>query len=222
MSNEYDIRQSYISAYSDAFKDMNGVRPRHIDFDTIPLEELAQMVDDIYEQYKSFDFEEFYGPDYGKPYEPPPPSEEELFAQQQAKSDAELGVDSEFDLMPKHQGMGRVKEEMKITESELKALIGEAVKKRLASLKEAPESGTSVPNGESVASFIMEFNSHINKMIEDTKKLADKGEALIETNLLNHPEVGTRNELLIQHVGMLRSVANSLATIFERIRRFAS
>lgn len=222
--NDEALRNELGSIISDLFKDMNGVRPRHIDFANTPIEELQRYADQLQAEYEVFDFNDFYGPEYGKPREEEPLSPEQIFAFQQKASDEELGHDDPHDLLPKHIGMGKLGkmgESMKITETELRSLINEAVAKKMASISEAKgEPGTDVPNGKGVAAFVMEFSSHINKMVEETKALADKGEALIETNLLNHPEVGTRNELLIQHVGMLRSISNSLATVHERIRRF--
>lgn len=224
MNDEESVRNELSSIISDLFKDMNGVRPRHIDFANMPIEKLQQYADQLQAEYEVFDFNDFYGPEYGKPREDEPLTPEQILALQQQASDEEIGHDEPHDLLPKHIGMGKLGkmgESMKITEQELKALIGEAVAKKMASLTEAKgEPGTDVPNGKAVAEFVMDFSSHINKMVEETKALADKGEALIETNLLNHPEVGTRNELLIQHVGMLRSISNSLATVHERIRRF--
>lgn len=222
-SSEEEIRSGYIYYILDAFKDMYGMRPRHINFNKMSVGELEKMADAIEQEYQSFDFGKMYGPEgeeFPRKVEAPVPSDEELALIAQRASDAELGQDTEYDLMPKHVGMGKMGESMKITESELKALIRESIAKKLALKEASGEPGTNVPNGKAVADFVMEFKAHINKMVEDTKSLADKGEKLIETNLLNHPEVGTRNELLIQHVGMLRSIANSLATVFERIRRF--
>lgn len=118
---------------------------------------------------------------------------------------------------------------MKITEQELKQIVSEAVTKKLTeaglvkskTLKEASESGTSVPDAKAVVAFTKECDDLISEMIEKIKALADKGEELIEPNLLNAPETGTRNELVIQRVGSLRTMANGLSTFFERMRRFS-
>lgn len=107
---------------------------------------------------------------------------------------------------------------MRVTEAQLKKLIGEAVAKKLATLNE--ESGVQVPDAKGVVAFTKKFDDLINKMIEETRALADEGEGLIDSNLMNHPEVGTRNEWVITRVGMLRTIANSLATTFERVRRY--
>lgn len=108
---------------------------------------------------------------------------------------------------------------MRITEKDLKKLVNEAVAKKLASLLKE-ESGTQVPDAKNVVAFTKKFDDHITKMIEETRALADEGEGLIDTNLMSHPEVGTRNEWIITRVGMLRTIANSLATTFERVRRY--
>lgn len=110
---------------------------------------------------------------------------------------------------------------MKVSEEQLKKLIHEAVAKKLAVLKEeSGEEGTLVPSAKNVVAFSKKFDDLMTEMIEKTKALADEGEGLIDTNLMNHPEVGTRNELIIGKVGMLRAIANSLATTFERVRRY--
>jgi hypothetical protein len=119
---------------------------------------------------------------------------------------------------------------MKITEQELKQIVSEAVAKKLTeaglvksktSLREASDAGTSVPDSKKVVAFTKECDDLITEMIEKIKALADKGEELIEPNQLNTPETGTRNELVIQRVGSLRTMANGLSTFFERMRRFS-
>lgn len=109
---------------------------------------------------------------------------------------------------------------MKITENDLRKLVNEAVKKKLQEASDTAEPGTVVPSAKSVVAFSKKFDDLVTKMIEDVRTLADEGEALIESNLTNHPEVGTRNELLIGKIGILRAIANSLATTFERVRRY--
>jgi hypothetical protein len=108
---------------------------------------------------------------------------------------------------------------MKITETELKKLVKEAVDKKLATLKE--DAGTDVPSAKGIVAFTKKFDDFLTKTIEEARKLADDGEALIDSNLLNHPEVGTRNEMVIHRVGMLRTIANGMSTFFERVRRFS-
>lgn len=117
----------------------------------------------------------------------------------------------------------------KITEQELRALIDEAVAQKLSALKEGKllkeaddpksEPGTMVPSAKAVVAFSKKCDDLITKMIEEIRKLADDGEELIDPNLLNAPETGSRNELVIHRVGMLRTTANGLATFFERVRR---
>lgn len=108
---------------------------------------------------------------------------------------------------------------MQITEKELKKLVAEAVEKKLANLKE--DSGVEVPNAKAVVAFAKKCDDFITATIVEARKLADEGETLIDPNLLNAPETGTRNELVIHRVGTLRTIANGLATFFERIRRFS-
>jgi hypothetical protein len=117
----------------------------------------------------------------------------------------------------------------RITEQELRALIDEAVAQKLSALKEGKllkeaddpksEPGTMVPSAKAVVAFSKKCDDLITKMIEEIRKLADDGEELIDPNLLNAPETGSRNELVIHRVGMLRTTANGLATFFERVRR---
>lgn len=111
---------------------------------------------------------------------------------------------------------------MKITQNQLKKMISETVAKKLATLKEADEkdNGMAVPDAKDIVAFTKKFDDHFTDIIVKTKALADEGEALLRTNLTNHPEVGTRNELVIQRVGLLRSMANSLSTTWERVRRY--
>jgi hypothetical protein len=111
-----------------------------------------------------------------------------------------------------------------VTESELKQLVGEAVANNLRRLlRESDtnsESGTNIPDAKSVVAFTKKFDQQIEKMIKEVRALADEGEKLIDPNLMNHPEGGTRNEWVIFRVGMLRTISNSLATTFERVRRY--
>jgi len=107
---------------------------------------------------------------------------------------------------------------MKITQSELKKLVQETVDKKLATLKE--DVGTEVPSAKGVVAFVKKFDDFLTDTVVKAHELADEGEKLIDSNLLNHPEVGTRNEMLIHRVGMLRTIANSVSTYFERIKRF--
>lgn len=112
---------------------------------------------------------------------------------------------------------------MKITEQELKNLVNEVVAKKIANIKEAAagDPGTEAPSAKEVVSFMKEFDDFLTETVEKAHKLADKGETLIKENLLNTPETGTRNEVIITRVGMLRSMANGVSTFFERVRRFS-
>lgn len=112
---------------------------------------------------------------------------------------------------------------MKISREQLETMIKEALEERLktgSGLTEVAEPGTEVPNAKDMVAFLRKFDVLIEKAIDDARALADSGEELIQTNLLSHPEVGTRNELLKNRVGMLRAMANNMATVFERIKRF--
>lgn len=111
---------------------------------------------------------------------------------------------------------------MQITKEELSKLVTEAVARKIDALKEGilkEDAGTNVPSAKAVVAFTKKSDDLIIDMIEKVRALSDEGEALIDSNLLNHPEVGTRNELLITRVGTLRTLANSLSTWFERARR---
>lgn len=111
---------------------------------------------------------------------------------------------------------------MKISEQELKQIVNETVARKLkeAKILSEAESGVAVPSAKSVVAFTKKCDDLVSEMIEKIKALADEGEELIEPNLLNAPETGTRNELVIQRVGSLRTMANGLSTFFERMRRF--
>lgn len=119
---------------------------------------------------------------------------------------------------------------MKVSAQQLEKMIRETIgemtnEDKLTNLKEArgtgSEVGTGVPDGEKIASFMKSFDKLIEDTILKTRELADQGEDLIQANLLNHPESGVRNEFLKHKVGMLRSMANNLATVFERVKRFS-
>lgn len=107
---------------------------------------------------------------------------------------------------------------MKITNTELKKLVQEAVDKKLATLKE--DAGTDVPSAKGIVAFTKKFDDFLTDTVEKAHALADEGEKLIDSNLLNAPEVGTRNEMVIHRVGMLRTIANGISTFFERVKRF--
>jgi hypothetical protein len=83
------------------------------------------------------------------------------------------------------------------------------------------DSGTEVPNAKAVVAFAKKCDDLITETIVKFKDLADDGEKLIDSNLLNAPETGTRNELVIHRIGTLRTIANGLSSFFERIRRFS-
>ncbi len=115
---------------------------------------------------------------------------------------------------------------MRISQEQLEKMIKEAIAKKLSPLKEEArgedsEVGTGVPDAKKVVALLKKFDDLIEDTIKKARELADEGEDLIQTNLLSHPEVGTRNELLKNRVGMLRSMANNLATTFERVKRFS-
>jgi hypothetical protein len=40
-------RDELASLYSDMYKDRHGVRPRHVDLRTVPLDELQRKIDDL-------------------------------------------------------------------------------------------------------------------------------------------------------------------------------
>lgn len=108
-----------------------------------------------------------------------------------------------------------------ITEKALKEMINNAVAKKLKeAVGEDKNEGTVVPDAKKIVEFTKKFDDLLTKMIVDIRELADEGEGLMRENLLNHPEVGTRNELIIQKVGLLRAMANSISTTWERVRRY--
>ena len=76
-----------------------------------------------------------------------------------------------------------------------------------------------VPDGKKVVALQKDFDAFIEETIEKAKKLADDGEEILRANVLTSPEVATRNEIILTKVGMLRSIANSLSSNYERMRR---
>ncbi len=96
---------------------------------------------------------------------------------------------------------------MKITKKELSEMIKEEVSTAL------------VPDGKKVVALMKDFDDLIEETIEKAKKLADDGEEILQSNILGSPEVKSRNELLKTRIGMLRGIANSLSTTFERMKR---
>lgn len=112
---------------------------------------------------------------------------------------------------------------MKITAEQLQALINETLEKHLANqiqLQEAAENGTEMTSAKDMTDFMRSFDKLIEKSIEDARKLADEGEALLKANLLKNAEAEVRNEIVKYRVGMLRTMANNMATVFERVKRF--
>lgn len=239
LPEKHDInRQMYIDVISDMYKELHGVRPRHVDWSTRSDQDVKDMYTDLLNQMDPDPVDDYYldDSDYSDRLtgdDEEPHGWDSPYDQQVADRNAELrnaerelGYDEPEDKLPKQMGLGRAgkaRQEgvMRVTESALKKLIHEAVAKRLRVLKEeSGEEGTLVPSAKNVAAFSKKFDDLMTEMIEKTKALADEGEGLIDTNLMNHPEVGTRNELVIGKVGMLRGIANSLATTFERVRRY--
>lgn len=106
---------------------------------------------------------------------------------------------------------------MKVTAEQLEEIIKESIS---ASLKEAAENGTEMTSAKDMTAFMKSFDKLIEKSIEDARKLADEGEDLLKSNLLKSSEAEVRNEIIKNRVGMLRTMANNMSTVFERIRRF--
>jgi len=96
---------------------------------------------------------------------------------------------------------------MKITKEQLNMLIKEELKNAI------------VPDGKKVVALQKDFDSFIEETIERAKKLADDGEEIIRTNVLTSPDIAARNEIVLTKVGMLRAIANNLASNYERMRR---
>lgn len=87
-------------------------------------------------------------------------------------------------------------------------------------LREAAENGAEMTSAKDMTAFMKSFDDMIEKSIEDARKLADEGEDLLKANLLKSAEAEVRNEIVKYRVGMLRTMANNMATVFERVKRF--
>jgi len=136
-----------------------------------------------------------------------------------------LGANNPQKQAPGQPTNSRMGESMKITKEQLTKIVNETVKAKLTSiLTEAeapkPEPGTSVPNAKAVTAWLGKIDALFLDIVERSKALADEGEGMIQENLLNAAETGTRNELIINRIGVLRSVANNLSTYWERMRRY--
>ena len=75
---------------------------------------------------------------------------------------------------------------------------------------EGSEVGTGVPDAKKVVAILKKFDDLIEDTIKKARDLADEGEDLIQTNLLSHPEVGTRNEILKNRSKTARNVVKSV------------
>jgi len=115
---------------------------------------------------------------------------------------------------------------LKMTKLELQTLINEAVAKKvdalktLSSLKEEKiekKKGdkTEEATAKQVVAFTKKFDDLVTKMIEDSRSLADAGEELMK----NGEDAKLKNEILLHRVGLLRGIANSMSTVFERCKR---
>jgi len=113
---------------------------------------------------------------------------------------------------------------LKMTKLELQTLINEAVAKKLdglkASLKEEKiekKKGdkTEEATAKQVVAFTKKFDDLVTKMIEDARSLSDDGEELMK----NGEDAKLKNEILVHRIGLLRGMANSMSTVFERCKR---
>lgn len=98
---------------------------------------------------------------------------------------------------------------MKVNKKLLEAMIKEELSNSLGSM----------PDGKKVVAFMKDTDAFIEKTIEEARKLADAAEEVIQSNILASPEVNERNELLKTRIGMLRGIANNLASSYERTKR---
>lgn len=82
------------------------------------------------------------------------------------------------------------------------------------------ENGAEMAGAKDMVAFMKDFDAFVEKVIEEARTLADKGEGILKANLLQSGEAAVRNEIVKNRVNMLRTMANNMAMVYERVRRF--
>lgn len=100
---------------------------------------------------------------------------------------------------------------MKISKSQLKEMVKEAVTK---TLKEKFDfTNDLVP--DDVADYSRKVDEFLKETIEKAKDLHDEGEEMMRANILSSYEVQERNRFLLYHVGFLSNLVASLINRLE-------
>lgn len=105
---------------------------------------------------------------------------------------------------------------MKISKSQLKEMVKEAVTK---TLKEKFDF-----TNDLVPDDVADYSRKVDKFLKDTitkaKDLHDEGEEMMRANILSSYEVQERNRFLLYHVGFLSNlVASLLARLEDKYRQ---
>lgn len=105
---------------------------------------------------------------------------------------------------------------MKISKSQLKEMVKEAVTK---TLKEKFDfTNDLVP--DDVADYSRKVDKFLKDTIKKAKDLHDEGEEMMRANILSSYEVQERNRFLLYHVGFLSNlVASLLARLEDKYRQ---
>ena len=99
---------------------------------------------------------------------------------------------------------------MKVTKSEIKAMIQEVLK---AKLQEAGIVDDLIPGSDGkLSAYMTKVTKFLDSTIEDAEKLALEGEEIMKVNVTQDNSVGERNRLLLLAIGFLRKVRFTLAS----------
>lgn len=120
---------------------------------------------------------------------------------------------------------------MKITQEQLKAMIKEAIAKKLEATKSTVTEAASslqkdvLPGSGDMAKIAKEVDEFLEETAEKAKELCEKMEEEMKTDMLGGenpsmaPRVGERNRMLSTRIGVLKKLAANCNSIFEFIRR---
>lgn len=119
---------------------------------------------------------------------------------------------------------------MKIDQNELKQMIREAIKAKLAETASLKETASSIekdvlPGSGDLGSLAKEVDDFLEETTTKAKDLCAKLEEEMKVDMLGGlnpsmaPRVGERNRMLSTRIGVLKKLAANCVSIFEFIRR---
>jgi len=92
--------------------------------------------------------------------------------------------------------------------NEIKAVLKEGLLSKLVN-----------PGHGELDKYLTKVDSLLSETIEGCDELIKEGEEIMEEDILRLPQVGERNRLILEMIGILRKLKNDLATIPTQTRQ---